>query len=209
MGGIRVMKLSELLKNYLIIKSREDYKKAILSLVEEDRNACLLDLGCGDTRRLTDKIVGKVHPKETHGVDLHWLDPIKDNLRVYQADLNGTLPTGSNYFDIIIASQVIEHLWNTDGFLKEIHRCLKPTGYAIISTPNLAAWHNRLYLLLGKQPPPCKVSEDMYPEHERPGHLRVFTEEELIKLLRFHGFKVDKVVKTFGNVTVKMYRRPQ
>jgi len=57
--------------------------------------------------------------------------------------------------------------------------------------------------LLGRQPEPCKVSDEMYPDHEKPGHLRVFTKTELIKLLEFHGFKIDKTVPTFGNVTVR------
>lgn len=197
------MKLTEKIKMDLMVKSREDYKKAILSMLERNEKAAILDLGCGDSRRLTNKIRDKIGSNEVHCVDLHW-GPSLENIRVYQADLNGPLPTASSYFDVVIASQVIEHLWNTDGFLKEIYRCLKPTGYAIISTPNLASWHNRLYLLLGRQPEPCKVSEEMYPEYETPGHLRVFTEGELVKLLRFHRFKIESTKRTFGNVMVRI-----
>jgi len=200
------MKITEKTKMDLTIKSRDGYKKAILSLLEEDKDAVVLDLGCGDYKRLTQKLVEIIGTRHIYGIDLD-VSSSSNNMITFQGDLNEAFPIGNLRFDIILASQIIEHLQNTDGFLKEIYRCLKPTGYAIISTPNLAAWHNRLYLLFGKQPEPCKVSDDMYPEHERPGHLRIFTESALIKLLRFHGFRVEKVIKTFGNITVKVRRQ--
>lgn len=197
------MKITEKIKMDLTVKSRDDYKTAILGLLERNEEALVLDLGCGDYKRLTQKLVEVIKPKHIYGIDLDIGSASKDMI-TFQGDLNKEFPIGELRFDVILASQIIEHLWNTDGFLKEIYRYLKPTGYAIISTPNLSAWHNRLYLLLGKQPEPCKVSEDMFPGYEKPGHLRIFTASELIKLLKFHRFKIDKVVKTFGNVTIKV-----
>lgn len=52
-----------------------------------------------------------------------------------------------NTFDTVISFQVIEHIKDYKHFLKEIHRVLKPTGKAYISTPNKAKtiarnpWH--------------------------------------------------------------------
>ena len=180
------MKITEKIKMDLIVKGRNDYKKAVLSLLERNRNALLLDLGCGDYKRLTEKAVEVIGTQSVYGIDMD-IGRSSSKVRTFQGDLNNTFQVGELRFDVIIAAQIIEHLWNTDGFLKEIYRCLKPTGYAIISTPNLSAWHNRILSLLGKQPEPCKVSDEMYPDHERPGHLRVFTAGELIKLLRFQG----------------------
>lgn len=198
------MKLTERFKMGLIVKSRDGYKKAILGLLERNENASVLDLGCGDYKRLSIRVKNAVGARRyLYGIDKN-VGQTVDDVLVLQGDVNDALPVGELRFDVIIASQIIEHLWNTDGFLKEIYRCLEPTGYAVISTPDLAAWANRLYLLMGKQPEPCKVSDEMYPDHEIPGHLRVFTKSELVKLLRFHGFKVEKVVTTFGNVTVKV-----
>jgi 2-polyprenyl-3-methyl-5-hydroxy-6-metoxy-1,4-benzoquinol methylase len=197
------MKILEKIKIDLIVRSRDSYKNAILSLVERDEKAIILDLGCGDYKRITEKVVKKIGSQHLYGIDMD-IGKSSGGMVVFEGDLNKEFPVGNLRFDVVIASQIIEHLWNTDGFLKEIHRYLKPTGYAIISTPNLAAWHNRLYLLFGKQPEPCKVSDEMFPDHEKPGHLRVFTASGLIKLLKFHNFKVEKVIKTFGNVTVKV-----
>jgi 2-polyprenyl-3-methyl-5-hydroxy-6-metoxy-1,4-benzoquinol methylase len=97
-------------------------------------------------------------------------------------------------FDVVVASQIIEHIQNTDLFVKEVYRVLKPLGYAIFATPNLAAWYNILYLLLGIQPETATVSEEMYPWKEKPGHLRIFTSTELIKMLKFHNFCIDNIL---------------
>jgi len=180
---------------------RDRSRKIILSMLEENPKVEFLDLGCslGD---FTMEMARKIGTSSLYGVDE--TEYTNSKIPIYMADLDKEIPFGNEKFDIVVASQVIEHLQKPQILLKEIYRILKPTGNAIISTPNLGAWHNRLYLLLGKQPEPCKVSDDMFPDHEKPGHLRIFTANELIKLLEFHNFKIEKVIKTFGNVTVKV-----
>jgi len=41
-----------------------------------------------------------------------------------------------NTFDVVTSFQVIEHVQETDRYLSEIVRVLKPKGYAIFTTPN-------------------------------------------------------------------------
>ncbi|WP_075341179.1 class I SAM-dependent methyltransferase [Tenacibaculum agarivorans] len=59
-----------------------------------------------------------------------------------------------NYFDTIIAFQVIEHIKNDNLFLDEIYRVLKPGGKVYITTPNANKtiarnpWHYREYNFL-------------------------------------------------------------
>jgi len=189
------MKFWEKYKIDLIVDSRDRYKKAVLSLLEEQAGAKLLDMGCGDGR-FTKKLAYKIGTQVVTGVDMK--KTTIEGVRYFQDDLNlGLLQDlTSQEFDVVVASQIIEHLWNTDGFLKELHRVLKPTGYAVISTPNLASWHNILYLLLGKQPETATVSDELYPWKEKPGHRRVFTATELIRLLELHGFVVERIVGT-------------
>jgi 2-polyprenyl-3-methyl-5-hydroxy-6-metoxy-1,4-benzoquinol methylase len=38
-------------------------------------------------------------------------------------------------FDLVLASEVVEHLWNPQNFFNEAYRILKPSGYLILSTP--------------------------------------------------------------------------
>ena len=45
------------------------------------------------------------------------------------------LTFASNSFDVIIASEVLEHLWNPHNFFDEAYRVLKADGYLIIETP--------------------------------------------------------------------------
>ena len=45
------------------------------------------------------------------------------------------LPFSSGSFDVVLASEIVEHLWNPHSFLDEAYRILKPNGHLVISTP--------------------------------------------------------------------------
>lgn len=57
-----------------------------------------------------------------------------------------------NTYDTVLSFQVIEHIDDDYGYLKEIHRVMKPGGIALITTPNRRMsltrnpWHVREYL---------------------------------------------------------------
>lgn len=55
-------------------------------------------------------------------------------------------------FDLVFLGEVLEHLVYPQEFLTEAVRLLRPGGLLLISTPNLATWHNRLLMLLGYSP---------------------------------------------------------
>jgi len=40
-------------------------------------------------------------------------------------------------YDVIIASEIIEHVLDTDFFIEELKRILKPNERIIIATPNI------------------------------------------------------------------------
>ncbi len=89
-------------------------------------------------------------------------------------------------FDAVIACEIIEHLYDTDYFISEIKRVLKPGGYVFITTPNLASLKNRIKLLFGAYP--------QYSEYNltptSAGHIRNYTPRTLKKQLRDHGFEI-------------------
>ncbi len=41
----------------------------------------------------------------------------------------------SGSFDLVLASEVVEHLWNPQGFFDEVYRVLRAEGYLIVETP--------------------------------------------------------------------------
>ena len=111
---------------------------------------------------------------------------------VVRASADGAgLPLADSSVDVVIMSELIEHLVDPDSTLDEAWRVLRPGGSLLLSTPNLAAWYNRVLLACGIQPLFTEVSlRGIYgrPGSEVVGHLRVFTRRALIGLLSATGF---------------------
>lgn len=123
-----------------------------------------------------------------------------------KADAQKRLPFKNNYFDIVSANQIIEHLLDVDKFMSEIFRVLKPGGYLIIATENLSSWHNIFALILGWQAFSQHISKiknignpfrlSSFENYDPHGmHIKIFTPRGLKELSLLHGFKV---IKTFG-----------
>ena len=87
-----------------------------------------------------------------------------------------------------MASEIIEHLLDTDFFLQECHRVLKKKGTLILTTPNIAYLGGRLRCLMGRRPPviECRVNK------HSSGHIRAFSYYDLKSLFKDNKFKVVK-----------------
>jgi SAM-dependent methyltransferase len=121
-----------------------------------------------------------------------------------KADLNTeTLPLESGTVDLVTAFEVVEHLWDKDNMLKEVHRVLKQRGLLILSTPNLVAWANRLLLLVGKTPFYYDVSPKRPLSKYGYGHVNLYTLGLLRKHLLSHGLEVIEV----RGLLTPLYRR--
>lgn len=125
----------------------------ILSQLEVNKNARYLDLGCNDGIE-TIKRVGAIQTKKVYGIEIvpkQAKKAQKTGIDVRIADLNKKWKYPNNYFDVITANQVIEHVPDIDHFVSEIRRVLQPGGYAIISTENGSSWHNIFAAIMGWQ----------------------------------------------------------
>ena len=189
-------------------QARAEAREAMLALAEENGGARLLDCGCA-SGQLTAQLGMRVGTSKLYGIDISETNAqhARDcNVDALVADLNAGIPFDDASFDVVHTSQVLEHVLQTDVFIKEIFRVLRPGGCAILSVPNLASAHNILFLLLGWQPWTADVSFEAYvgnplfPRYltERRsrhlGHVRLFTSRALRQLIEHHGFRVERLV---------------
>jgi SAM-dependent methyltransferase len=122
-------------------------------------------------------------------------------------DLDKPLPYAERRFDLIFCNQVIEHLYNPLGFLRESNRILTDSGKIVIGTENLASWPNLFAMVCGYQPfslsNVCgKRVGNMFGDYgdwsndPHGSHVTVFSPKGLASLLEHAGFKAE--VKTVG-----------
>ena len=111
----------------------------------------ILDIGCHDGTFLS---LVKNRDNNFYGLDANdWAvsESKKKGFDIQQFffDDKTKLPFENEFFDVVIAGEIIEHIYDTDFFLAEIRRLLKPGGKLLISTPNIASLGRRFFLLLG------------------------------------------------------------
>jgi SAM-dependent methyltransferase len=154
--------------------------------------ARILDLGCGDGAAAS--LAAQRNPGH-HLIGFDWSAGALGRARrlgltVVRSGVD-PIPVASCSVDVVIMSELIEHLVDTDSALDEVFRVLRPGGSLLLSTPNLAAWYNRGLVLLGVQPIFSEVSlRGVYgrPGHVVAGHLHLFTRGALVGLLAARGF---------------------
>jgi ubiquinone/menaquinone biosynthesis C-methylase UbiE len=89
--------------------------------------------------------------------------------------IDGPLPFADNRFELVWASEVIEHVADTARWLSEVRRVLTPWGTLLVTTPA----HGRLRLLLSGLEPFADPLGD---------HLHLYTARSLRTLLEGFGF---------------------
>lgn len=165
------------------VKTSLNYIYKLWLIVKEVRhNSSILELGCGDGV-LTEML--RKHNKVI-AIDLEKGD--------IHHDLQNGLPPNlqDGKFDYVIASELIEHIWDNGLLLQHMSKALKPHGKIILSTPNLASLGRRIMLLFGKNP---HVENFLY--FNEAGHVKHYTFKDFKYLLEKNGFIVEKL---YGDV---------
>jgi len=164
------------------------HEKVIELVPKIDKDIDIVDLGCGKG-----EVVRKL--KELEFKNISYCD-LKDNFdgNVKICDLNNTIPYKSSSFDLVVSTEVIEHLENKFLFFSEVKRVLKRNGVFIFSTPNLSNIPNRiLYLITGRF---IEFNIKEFPEHKNP-----FFNWELPRF-----FKIEKI--TYNRGFIPLVRLP-
>jgi SAM-dependent methyltransferase len=182
--------------------TEEENRRAVLRMVPARRGGEMLDIGT-HTGEFATRVADRLGATRVAGIELieeHAEAARARGLEVVCTNVDDGLPFADGEFDTVHANQVIEHVRQSDAFLREIRRVLRPGGLALISTNNLSSWHNVGALALGYQPMPAHVSDELIVgnpldprrgwEHEDGrAHLRLFTGRALVELCAVHGLE--------------------
>jgi ubiquinone/menaquinone biosynthesis C-methylase UbiE len=122
---------------------RIDRKFARICTLVREHLPCeaFLDAGCGDGRYLAALAVEL--PARKAGLDIS--ERILETARhrvdadFRQGNLEA-IPFADGEFDLVLSSQVIEHVLHPDAAVRELARVLRPTGTLIISTDNARSY---------------------------------------------------------------------
>lgn len=123
----------------------------------------VLDFGSG-TGNLTSRLIKANTFDSVHAADL--IEPPDDIASLSSwttCDLNEPTPFPSSSFDVVVSSEVIEHLENPRAVSREWFRLLRPGGKLVFSTPNNESWRSILALVIKRHF--TAFSDGCYPEH--------------------------------------------
>jgi len=152
------------------------HEAAYLHLIGHCADAVVLEAGCGEGygAQLIRTVARRVIALDYDELTSRHVARAYPRLNVLRGNL-AALPVRDGGVDVVANLQVIEHLWDQEGFLAECRRVLRPGGTLIVTTPN------RLTFSPGQDTP------------LNPFHTRELAPSELDEMLREAGFRVDEL----------------
>lgn len=121
------------------------------------------------------------------------------------ADAEETLPFEDQSFDVVVCGELLEHIRDPEGLIREVRRVLRAGGLLVGSVPNSFRLKNRLRFLLGRAP------------EDDPTLLRLFSPGDIRRFLReFEDVRLEFIASRFlrlhrrltANVIVFVARKP-
>jgi 2-polyprenyl-3-methyl-5-hydroxy-6-metoxy-1,4-benzoquinol methylase len=152
----------------------------------EDKKLKILDIGCWDGSYA---IRYKRNSNIIYGIESSFTaarGAKRKGIIVEQGDFMENDFFKNIKFDVIVAGEIIEHVFDTDLFVQKIRKMLSKNGILILTTPNVASLPRRILLLLGINP----ILENRSLINISAGHIRYFTFSDMYKLLNENKFTV-------------------
>lgn len=145
----------------------------------------VLDFGCGTGGILSS--LKSIREQDSLGVDVSQtaISVAKatfPSLRWERVAIGEPLPAHSP-FDVVVASEVIEHAFDADAFLQQLRAALKPGGTLGLSCPFHGFWKDLAIVLLGK-------AESHFHNPDDP-HIRFYSVKALRTVLERNGFSLE------------------
>lgn len=154
-------------------------KKALAKIAQYKNGGKLLDVGCG--------LGYLIEEARNNGWEVMGLEISdyairqckKKNLNVKRGQIE-KLGGFSSFFDVIVAQDVLEHVFKPEEFLGKVNNLLKINGLLVLELPNNSSLKTNL---LGKE----------WGEYIPPVHLNFFDKNNLSQILEKHGFEIKKI----------------
>lgn len=133
----------------------------------------VLDVGAGSGVDLglvqSHSPLGELHAIEAYPPNVQQLE--QRGCKAWALNLEkDPFPFAAESLDLVLANQVLEHTKEIFWISHEVARTLKVGGHFLIGVPNLASFHNRGLLMLGRQPTAIQTAS---------AHIRGFTKHDL------------------------------
>ena len=150
-------------------------------------NGSMLDVGCGEGRHIFG-VMQEYPMMKCVGLDMDddslkkaeegysYFESISEVGAEFIKGSAYSLPFPDNTFDLIVCSEVLEHLHEYNDAVIEINRVLKPGGKFFASVP--AFWPEKICWYLSKE-----------YQNQPGGHLRIFDQKKLVHEIEDRGFK--------------------
>lgn len=168
------------------------------------RDLRILDVACNDG------YLGSIYSKygSVYGVDLNE-DAVRKAKEMGISAVVGDVFDidkifASRKFDVVIAGDIIEHVFDTELFLKKIYDIIDYKGMVLLSTPNIVSLGRRIMAVLGKNPY-CEYSAKQ--DGVNVGHIRYYTFEDVESQLQEVGFKQIKTEADTANLPISIIDR--
>ena len=163
----------------------EENLERILKFCRDKIQGRVLDVGCGDGF-FTAQILQRFNLKNVYGLDISSkavdLARLKHpEIKFRQSALNH-IPEETSSIDSVTMIEVIEHLVDIEGTLKELFRVMKPGGILLITTTDFN-WLKQVIIAM------FFFEKYFYPTNP---HVRFFKRSTLADILSKNGFSVIK-----------------
>jgi len=155
----------------------------------------VLDVGCGSGVHGAE--LKRIHEHRVTGVDISEESIRKASSRLAAAHVADiTRPEDYPFasgpgFDVILFSDILEHIYDPAAVLRSHLKLLKPGGQVVVSLPNVAIWNVRLELLFGR----FRYQDTGTLDRT---HIRFFNRRSFRELLASCGLDVERTRITPG-----------
>ncbi|HET9720605.1 MAG TPA: class I SAM-dependent methyltransferase [Solirubrobacteraceae bacterium] len=167
--------------NPVVRRLMSGFEAALDALFLQAAPRSLLDIGCGEGI-LTEQWATRLGEGRVMGVDLpdpklaaHWQARTRPNLEFGELDVTRGLPYADREFDLVCATEVLEHVPGPGEVVAEMARVA--ARHLIVSVP-----HEPLWRMLN-------VARGAYLRDlgNTPGHINHWTRRGFVRLLSNHG----------------------